>query len=990
MKRKSLQVIVAILSLNLLLPVFSMAQGPQKIITITGEDGSPVAGASVIIGEGSRAVLTGENGEFSMPSDSIVPILIEAEGYDSRILSAEETWKIQNVTLTKIPYQAGQKNRVHMPFATYARREVAGTVTVLSPGEILHYDQTDVEGALRGRVPGMFSPSDIRGMGNPLMVIDGIPRPAMDINLQQVEQITVVKDLASSLLYGSRASNGVILITTKRGEPLKKTLQFTAENGFNKPISYPEYLGAADYMELYNEALANDGLTPKFSTADIANTRSGIDPVRYPDEDYYNSTYLKNWSGYQNIVGEAGGGNEVAQYYLNLGWHRENGLLKIGEGAKEKTDRLNMRGNIDYKLKEAIKLRFDGTVVFNLSDGPRYTDEDFWGLSSTLHPEYYPVLIPANLITDPTLLGAAKLLKGGYVPGGTSEHMTNIYGELTRNGPSKTNDRLIQISTGLDFDLGSVTPGLTASVYFSFDMYNMFKTDLLNTYAVYHPSYAGDSIAFSKYGVDSKVDAQTVTDEFYYRQTGVYGTLNYDRHFGGHHLRATALGYRDQYSVDNILQPAKHLHFGVRANYVYKDKVIAEFTGVMAGSSKLFETVPYAFSPGASLAWILSEEDFLRNHPVINFLKLRASWAINNSDESIQNFYLGRDYFEESSVYYYNQSLAYNSSWDMSMGNPSLGWEKTMNFNAGFETMVLDYKLGFEGAFFYNKRYDLIAQKENILPGYFTGLPWDNYGSIESKGVEAGLNYTVKTGGFKFRAGANLVYSVPKVLAADELNYPDNYRSSIGRPSDAVFGFVALGLFEDQAEIDNSPLQTFGTVRPGDIKYKDLNNDNVINNEDQMMIGNSDPRIGYGLTLNITYGAFELFALAIGQNGEDRIFNDPYYWVYGDRKYSEVVRDRWTPETASTASYPRLSSTSSPNNFINSSYWLYENSWLKLQTVQLTYTLKDLHFAGLSGARFFVRGYNLWNASQIKDKTELNIGSAPQIRSFSLGLAVQF
>ena len=991
MNKKTLQIIVTILSMSLLFPVFSKAQGGKKIVRVSDESGNPVSGASVIIGEGNKAILTNENGEFILQTDSVVPVLIEAQGYETRLLNIKSVMGLDSIFLTQSIYQMGEKDKVQMPFGSFFMREVPGSVTVLSPRELLKYDQTDVMGALEGRIPGMFGSSSIRGMESPLVVIDGIPRPVSEVNLQQIEQITVVKDLSLALLYGSQASNGVILITTRRGEPLKKVLQFTAENGFSKPISYPKYLNAGDYMELYNEALANDGLVAKYSPAEISGTRNGNDPVHYPDESYYNSTYLKDWTTYQNIVGEASGGNEVAQYYLNLGWRRENGLLKIGEGDNEKTDRLNMRGNIDYKLNDAIKLRFDGTVIFNISNQPRYTDENCWELFSTLHPEYYPVLIPYGLITDSTLLGAAKLVNGQYVLGGTSEHLTNIYGELTKNGPSKTNDRLIQISTGLDFDLKAITQGLTASVYFSFDIYNMFTTGLLNNYAVYQPIYSGDTLSgFSKYGVDAKVDAQSVTDVNFYRRTGIYGTLDYNRSFGDHTLKATALAFRDQYSVENVLQPTKHMQLGMRADYIFQNKIIAEFTGVVAGSSKLFETVPYAFSPGVSFSWILSEEDLLKDNPIVDYLKVRANWAINHTDESIQDFYLGRDLYMAGTLYEYNQRLAANTGRILSSGNPNLGWEKNMNINIGFESMLLDYKLGFSGTFFYNKNSDLLSRNENILPVYFTSLPWENYGSTQSQGVEFGLNYRITTGALDIKLGSNLVFSVPKVLAKDELNYPDEYRSNIGRPTDAIFGFVAEGLFADQNDINNSPFQTFGTVQPGDIKYKDLNGDNLIDNEDQEMIGHSNPRLGYGLTLNIRYKGIELFLLGTGQSGQSILFNSPYYWVYGDRKYSEEVLNRWTSATASTATYPRLSSTSDANNFINSTYWLYKNDWFKLQTVQLTYSLEDLSFAGLDEARFFVRGNNLAHISKIKDKTDLNIGTAPRTRSLSLGFTLLF
>jgi len=206
-----------------------------------------------------------------------------------------------------------------------------------------------------------------------------------------------------------------------------------------------------------------------------------------------------------------------------------------------------------------------------------------------------------------------------------------------------------------------------------------------------------------------------------------------------------------------------------------------------------------------------------------------------------------------------------------------------------------------------------------------------------------------------------------------------------------MFGLVALGLFKDQAEISNySAYQTFGAVQPGDIKYQDMNMDGKIDDADQTIIGNSWARMEIGFNLKLDYKSFELFALGTGQSGEERFYNNAYYWVYGDRKYSEVVLDRWTPETASTATYPRLSSSSNANNFRNSTFWLYETNWFTLHAVQLTYTLPGKDFAGLQEARFFLRGSNLTTISKAKDKLQLNVGTQPQMRSFALGLNLLF
>ena len=727
---------------------------------------------------------------------------------------------------------------------------------------------------------------------------------------------------------------------------------------------------------------------------------------------------MKDWSGYHRINAEVSGGNDIAQFFLNLGWDRSTGLLKVGEGANEKSDRLRMRGNIDYEITDDIKLTFDGSVMFDISTMPRYTStsNDFWRLSSTLRPDIYPVLIPLDLIEDETLNLAAKPIDGNFVFGGTSEFQTNIYGELTRNGSRGYTDRLMGIKSGLDFDLGSVTPGLSSSVSFSFDMFNQYREEILNSYAVYRPNYTEGALSsFNKYKSDVKVGNKSLGDAYFYRGYGVYGTLDYHRIFGDHDITATALVYGDEYSVEGILQNIRHLHGGLRVNYMYQGKYVAQLTGTRAGSLKLYEGQRWASSPGIGLGWILTEEDFLQGSSQVNYLKLRGNWALLQTDENmggsldradfttagafssseiasyLAGFRLDKDYYTGGSTHYWYHSTAYyNAGRNIFYGNPDLAWEKIMNASFGFESMLLNNRLWAEMSYFYNKYYDVATQRSNTLPAYFGNVPNTNYESFQTQGVELGLNYTANAGDLRVILGGNFVYSVPKVLVLDELAYDDEYRRQTGKATDAIYGLVALGLFRDQADIDNSVFQDFGSVQPGDIKYKDLNQDGVIDDLDMTIIGNSRARVEYGLHLRLQYKAFEFFALGRGQTGQDRNYTNSYYWIYGDRKYSEVVWDRWTPETASTASYPRLSSSSNANNFRTSTFWMYETNWFTLQNAQLTYILSANDFAGLNEVRFFLRGSNLAMISKEKDKLRLNVGSQPQMRSFSLGLNLMF
>ncbi len=992
MNKQSIKILLVLLSIYILLPVYAFSQARQ-IVVVKDMNGNPVSGAQITLGEDSKPVYSNERGEFNIEQGRNYAILIEAEGFDPILVKSAG---LAEVTLKKSLYQMGKQDEVNVPFAIFKEREIPGAITVLEPKEILKYDQQNtVRGALNGRVPGLFGSSDIRGIGAPLYVINGVPRQGIDINLQEIEQITVLKDLSTMMLYGTQANNGVILITTKRGVPLKREVNFTAQSGINVPISYPKYLSAPEYMELYNESLMNDGLSPRYSEAEISDTRLGTNTVRYPDVDYYNSTYLKDWSNTFNVNGEISGGNEIGQFYLNMGWNRDNGLLAIGEGLKERTDRFNLRSNIDYKVAENINLLFDGAVIFNFSRAPRYSSSsnNFWTLSSTYRPNIYQPLIPADLITNEDLLSAAKLVDNKYVLGGTTEYLTNIYGELTRNGSEKGQDRLIEMNTGLNFDLGGLTEGLTAKAFVSFDMFSMFTEVLMNSYSVYRPNFASDNTinSFSRLGTDVKVHEQTINNVSFFRRYGAYGMADYKRTFDDHQINAQALVFLNRYDENMVIQPKKNLHYGLRGNYMFRNRYIVELTGVYAGSGKIYNSDKrLAFSPGIGLAWIASEENFLKSNLSVNYLKIRANWAINHTDEKISNYRLDSDYFMTSSSLSFNHGGYNNVGMLYYPGNTTLGMEKVQNMNAGFEAMLFDHHLGLEGSYFYNKNYDIINLRTNTLPGYFGALAYENYGSYQRQGIEAGVNYFNHLGDLKIRIGSNLTYSTSELLIWDELKYEDEYRRTVGKATDAIFGYVALGLFKDQADIDNHAVQTFGDVKPGDIKYKDLNGDNKIDERDQMMIGNSKPSLQYGIHAQLTYKNIEFFVLGTGQTGRDRYFNNAYYWVYGDRKYSEVVLNRWTPLTSETANYPRLSSTSNANNFRNSTFWLYESNWFSIHTIQFTYSLPVKDFAGLENVGLFLRGNNVLMLSGIKDKLELNIAAPPQMRLYTIGLKLMF
>ena len=431
---------------------------------LADSEGMPVSEATVST-EGSKSVMSDANGNFSIGILQGVSIVIEADDYESLIIKDPEGKDGQTFNLVKMPFQMREKDKVILPFGSLRKRQISGAVSTLDPSEILSYDAREgVIEAIRGRVPGLMGSNNIHGIGGATVIVDGIPVTDIGLfNLNEIEQITVLRDAASRMLYGVQADKGVIMITTKNGNPFKKEMNFRFETGMNQPISYPEFMNAADYMTYYNEALANDTLYGNISTVQynknfyrqgvIDSTRSGIDNLRHPDEEYYNSDYLRNYTQHFSLYGEASGGNENITYYSNFSWRRNKGLLNLGNGADEKNDVFNIRGKVNYKVNDIIRMDLSAMVIYDVDKSPNYTGPDFWDIASSYHPNYFPMLIPSSMLTDTALLDAAVMVGGDNLLGGTNQFRTNVYGDLTLGGISSTTSRTLQVKPGLDFGL---------------------------------------------------------------------------------------------------------------------------------------------------------------------------------------------------------------------------------------------------------------------------------------------------------------------------------------------------------------------------------------------------------------------------------------------------------------------------------------------------------------------------------------------------------
>lgn len=990
---------------------------------VTDEAGSPITGAKIYFNGGSKLTITDEKGDFKIVSNPAEMVLVEAIGYetvkiDGKILSAGAT-----VKMTKNPIGLKSADQIHVPFGSMYNRQLTGAVTTIDVEETMKSDNSqNVKNVVNGRVPGFYGTVNSRSNqditaglvnagGNTVTVIDGIPRVDYNLNLSEVKSVTVLKDIVTRALYGAQAADAVIMITTKRGEAFKRQMKFSAETGVSTPISYPAFLNSADYMEQYNQALKNDGLPEKYSADAIAKTRSGEDKIKYPDEDYNNSTYLKNMGNFTNITGEASGGNSNAQYYLNMGWKHNSGLLQKnwGENYKEGTNTFNVRGNVDYQINSFMKMKIDGIVFYENNSTPRFVNQGnqaqtFYTRASSFLPNYYPVLIDASLLS-PEQQVAAKLVDGKYVLGGTSEYPVNIYGELALNGYNTRTTRILQNNTSLDFDLKGITEGLTASAYLTFDMNNEFSKVLNRTYAVYQPTYTIPSgsteevLSFTKIGVDQPAETPTINNVGFYRRVAISGQVNYVRDFNNKHkVNVTGVTYADFQSVSDSLQDLKSVNIGLRANYMLKDKYVAEFGLVTSGSAKL-DANKWGTSPNVGLAWIVTEEGFLKDSRTIDYLKIRANAGSLKTDRysayrQYMSYYTGG---ANSDIYRYGFSAFSNSQRTIFAGNPEISWAEKEEISLGFESLWAGEKLRIEATWFTNKMSGIPYRLSNIMPGYVENTV-ENYGAYTDKGVEWGLDYTINLGKTLLTLGHNGVFSTPTKVKDNVVDYAEPWRKRTGIDADAIFGLEDQGFYvpgdfnANGTLVSGMPIPTYGEVKPGDIKYTDYNKDGLISDKDEMVIGNSTSRMQYSLHANLKAGNFELFVLGTGQTGAERIFSKPYDWVYGDRKYSELVRNSWTEATAATATYPRLSSKNSPNNFRNSTFWITKDNFFTLHTAQLTYNVpfNSAQKAAMKAAQVYLRGTNLFTISDNKERRELNPDTQPQMRYYSIGIVASF
>lgn len=975
--------------------------------TIVDEQGNPIEGVNIFAPNGVSTV-TDANGKFEIKVNGKSSIVVEREGYDSELLNISDI--SDKITLREVIFLSSAEDQIKLGIGNKYKRKMVGAASSITPKDHMTYDNTQwVRDYIEGLLLGVKGTSNIRGLGNALFVIDGvIGRDPNILNMDEVDQITVLKDANAVALYGNQAKNGVIVINTKRGNINRKVANVNVRYGFKTPVSLPNYLGSAEYMTLYNEARTNDGLALQYDPMLIEEYKNSNNPYRYPNVDFYSEDYLRSMVTSADITTEFSGGNDKTQYYVNMGWNYNQSLVDLNPDANAGSNRFNVRGNIDFKVNDFIKSSVDAVAILssNKSSLSNLLNE---GVS--FKPNAFAPLLPVSMIDtagNPALAAqvSAAGIYDGMLLGGSQQYKDNApVADVIAGGYRNTMFRSTQFNNSIDFDLDMITEGLSAKTYLSFDFYDAYNLSVNNKYRVYEPTWDGDKIVgLTPYGdVDQKDLTENVSTNDYVTRLGFYGLINYQKQINENHsIQSTLLGYVSSHKTNNTIQPDNNAHLGLQVSYDFKDKLFVDFSSAYVSSNKLPEGNRGGFAPTGGIAYIISEEDFIRNIEFINFLKLKATGGVIKSDLGINGYYLYDENYSDGSWYNWADGSFQNRTKDISQGaNSLMTFEERVDLNFGFESFLAN-SIWLEFNYFKTDMDKQLVTLDNKYPSYYDVFkPYDNYNKDTYKGFELGLDYLKKFNDVTFKLGGNILFTQSEVTKRDEI-YEFDYQYRLGKPVESIFGLVDQGFYtqndfnsDSQGNLtlkNELPVPAYGAVQPGDIKYLDKNNDGIVDDNDREKIGQWTNPWSYGINLKLQYKDLSLFVLGVGQFGGESNMSGDYYWVDGNDKYSEVVIDRWTPETANTATYPRLSAGANNNNFRTSTFWMYDNSFFEVKRVQLTYEFsgrvcQKLKMKNLS---VNVAGSNLLELSKNSDIRQLNIGENPQFRNFTLGLRTSF
>ena len=950
------------------------------------------------------------------------------------------------------------KKKVHVAFRDKDADHLLGGISYVDMEELQKKDYT--MGSLEDMyaLVGGWNGNNLWGMDNdrldnndnsnmPLVIIDGVKRPSNNVLPSEIEQITFLKGAQAVVLYGAKGAKGAILITTKRGKVEGLQIQANANTGFYVAKEFPEYLGSAEYMTLYNEARANDGLDPKYSQQDIYNHASGVNPYRYPNVNYYSDEYIRKAYNRSDATLEIQGGGNRAHFYTNINYYRLEDLINFGLAKDNYTDRFSVRGNVDLVINKLVKGFANASATFyneNKNKG------NFWSDAASMRPNFpenAAPLIPIDMV-DPnatkalSILGKSlNLLDGKYFPGGTKATQTNAIADCYFGGKTRAVSRQFQFDAGILYDMSKFVRGLSFKTLFSIDYAANYSLSYNNKYAVFIPTWSNYNSEDAIVGITQQNDevvtgTMTMSDTKYRQTISWNGHFDYDNTFGGkHHVTGMLLANMYTTTASGTYHRYANANLGLQAGYDYMGRYFADMSIAGVHSARLAEGHREAISPSFTIGWNIAKEKFMKGSFVDDLL-LSASYSNLNEDVDV---YMGDKYYylydalwaSAGSGFSWNDGSSTNLTYSTTGSNPSLDFIHRKEWSVSLRGSFFNKLITTDLTFFNTDMTGFIIQNPSIFPSHLqNGLSNSSFKPAINNNIQnrQGLDFSVTAqkqfGKVYAQLGVVGTYLKTNNKKYDELVEYENQHVE-GHALDAIRGYKCLGFYtyddfdavttdgvtkytlkkfydlnnngvKDDGEMSVPQPKIGGNIQPGDLKYEDVNGDGNLDSKDQVDLGKSGTfgaPLTLGVNLTLKYKNFTLFVLGNGQFGAYGLKNNGgtgYYYMQGDSKYSVNALGRWTPETAATATHPRLTTLSNANNAAASTFWMYSTDRFNIRKVQLTYDFPKEMFEGkvVKALSIYLNGNDLLTISKNRKIMETAVGYAPQTRFYNLGVKV--
>ncbi len=1032
------------------------AQAQSKQMTVKGQvkDGTfndPLPGANVFIKGTTEGTVTDIDGKYSLvvPADGNTVLVFSYIGCVTQEISVGSRGVINVVMQDE---SQSLDDVVVIAYGTQSKLSVTSALSTMDNKDLVKSPVASITNSIAGSIPGVTAvqtsgqPGNddatlyIRGSGSldnslakPLVLVDGIEREFSQIDANEIESISVLKDASATAVFGVRGANGVILVTTRRGDVGKPKISISSSVGLQQPISLVEQTGSYEFAKFWNIKQKLDGITDArryFTPEQIEAYRTGSDPIMYPNVDWMDYLFRDVFVQSKNNV-NISGGSENVRYFVSVGYLYQNGLLKQLPGQpydnNYRYDRYNYRANIDAKLSPTTTLKFGVGGNLGVSREPRNV------VSGTASNAWVIAQIWSLPFAGPGFVdGVRTLVPKGFVP--TTEVMRDgmfvFYGMGYNQNYRTTLNMDIDITQNLDF----VTDGLSVSVKGAYDnVFNLNKTR------------AGGSVEYQEVRYKSYFDTNGTMPETdpYYDKTYVFtpvgsntplsyaesygrdqnwyveARLNYDRTFAGHKVTGLLLynQSRNYYPATYVYIPRSYIGLVGRVGWSFRNRYMADFSIGYNGSENFAPgKTRFGLFPSFSAGWVISGENFMKKQNVVSFLKIRASWGLVGNDQGVNSrFMYMPERWSSSGGYSFGVNNPVNSeSYAISVyGNPEVTWETASKWNVGLESTFFQDRLTFNLDLFHEYRSGILIAPQSIPDIAAISSPNLNLGKVSNKGYEVVLGWKDRIGkNFSYSIDANVSYARNKIIFMDEIpneyDYMNQTGGSTGRNTN-LYKFIRLYQYsdftvgEDGSLVLNPDLpQPQSPVYPGDAMYADLNGDNIVDGDDRFVTGYSTrPEYFFGINIGASWKNLSLTMQWTGAAHVDKMLDLEYRIPFtnsGNRGLLSYFYDGcWTPDNQQGAIYPRPAETSESWNSEASTLWLQDASYLRLKNLSLTYTFSGYDVfkkLGINSLGLTFSGYNLLTFTGLKyidpEGITDNNGSYPLVRLYSFGLNINF